>query len=462
MGMAATQARLLQLTSELNDLEFQGQQINQARSVLSSQSATYYNQLLNMEVPIAPSKADYMTTVYSYTLGNTDYTISNIVNFDENGNGTLMVSSSQPGAVIGTINDSDGSKVTQEFTSKEAYIDAGTGKTVTTTDKNAIYGDYKTVVAATGYTSGATYLDEQGNDVTAQATQNVNNKIAQGGYIDSNGNEVSTYVDGMQKKGAEIIDENGEPYDPPRYESAGEVTPEEFADCVKGYYQEVSGESTDGTIYYIGEQKATTTEYYLGDGSDVGRKMVSLGDSSLDDKGDEITNLRNAVKNNGEDLDDYYVVYDGTSYVAFKKEDIEDPASQGKAKVYQATTGNVTVNEQIDNVKLTFGSDGRLATIQIPDADGNYGSAYTVTSETITDEVAYEEANAEYTYDKALYDKEQARINGELSTIQSQDKKLELQLQELDTKRTQITTERDALDTVLGDNTERTYKTFSG
>ena len=78
------------------------------------------------------------------------------------------------------------------------------------------------------------------------------------------------------------------------------------------------------------------------------------------------------------------------------------------------------------------------------------------------DEFAYEDAFAQYTYEKHIYDKDQATINAQLSTIQQQDKRLELQLTELDTRRTQITTELEAVKGVLGDNIDRTYKTFSG
>ena len=49
-----------------------------------------------------------------------------------------------------------------------------------------------------------------------------------------------------------------------------------------------------------------------------------------------------------------------------------------------------------------------------------------------------------------------------MSIIQAQDKKLELKLQRLDNERTQITTELEALKKVVGDNIEKTYKTFSG
>lgn len=52
---AASQARFLGLTARKNNVEFEGQQINQQRTSLSNESANYYNDLLGMSVPVPPS-----------------------------------------------------------------------------------------------------------------------------------------------------------------------------------------------------------------------------------------------------------------------------------------------------------------------------------------------------------------------------------------------------------------------
>lgn len=69
MGMAASQARFLGLTARKNNVEFEGQQINQQRTSLSNQSANYYNDLLGMSVPVPPSVDDYTKTVYTFEDG---------------------------------------------------------------------------------------------------------------------------------------------------------------------------------------------------------------------------------------------------------------------------------------------------------------------------------------------------------------------------------------------------------
>ena len=75
MGMAASQARYLALVARKSNCEYEGQQINQARTVLSNQSANLFNQMLGLSVPIPPSTQDYTVMQYSYTDGTNEYTI---------------------------------------------------------------------------------------------------------------------------------------------------------------------------------------------------------------------------------------------------------------------------------------------------------------------------------------------------------------------------------------------------
>jgi hypothetical protein len=46
MGMAASQARYLQLTARKTNTEYEGQQINQERVVLANRTADLFNQML--------------------------------------------------------------------------------------------------------------------------------------------------------------------------------------------------------------------------------------------------------------------------------------------------------------------------------------------------------------------------------------------------------------------------------
>ena len=67
MGLAASQARFLNLTARKTNIEYEGQQINQQRTTLANQSANYYNEMLTLTVPTPPSTDTYKTIVYSFT-----------------------------------------------------------------------------------------------------------------------------------------------------------------------------------------------------------------------------------------------------------------------------------------------------------------------------------------------------------------------------------------------------------
>ncbi|MBE7706992.1 MAG: hypothetical protein E7Z91_07120 [Cyanobacteria bacterium SIG30] len=65
--MAASQARYLALTARKSNVEFQGQQINQQRTLLSVEQTELFNELITLETPTPPSVADYTQSVYSFT-----------------------------------------------------------------------------------------------------------------------------------------------------------------------------------------------------------------------------------------------------------------------------------------------------------------------------------------------------------------------------------------------------------
>ena len=82
MGMAASQARYLGLTARKTNTEYEGQQINQARTALDNQSANLWNRMLALQVPTAPKTTDYTTQHYAFTDGYNDYEIDSYQNVD--------------------------------------------------------------------------------------------------------------------------------------------------------------------------------------------------------------------------------------------------------------------------------------------------------------------------------------------------------------------------------------------
>ena len=62
MGLAASQARFLGLTARQSNVEFQGQQVNQARTALSNEVNRLYDRYNELTVPVPPAQADYTKT----------------------------------------------------------------------------------------------------------------------------------------------------------------------------------------------------------------------------------------------------------------------------------------------------------------------------------------------------------------------------------------------------------------
>ena len=81
--------------------------------------------------------------------------------------------------------------------------------------------------------------------------------------------------------------------------------------------------------------------------------------------------------------------------------------------------------------------------------------------ETITDDVAYEDAMNQYYYENAKYDKMVQDINARTSIIHQQDRQLELRLKQLDTEQSALSAEMDAVKKVVDDNVEKSFKTFN-
>ncbi len=64
MGLAASQARFLGLTARKSNVEFQGQQVNQARTALANRVNGLYDEYNNLNAPVPPSVNDYVKTSY--------------------------------------------------------------------------------------------------------------------------------------------------------------------------------------------------------------------------------------------------------------------------------------------------------------------------------------------------------------------------------------------------------------
>ena len=137
----------------------------------------------------------------------------------------------------------------------------------------------------------------------------------------------------------------------------------------------------------------------------------------------------------------------------------EEGTSQSNINAY--TIGSAQETEEIKGVTARLEKDttGRYTNITLY-ADTDHPVTYSLTTNTLTDQDAYDDAMNQYEYDKHQYDQSIQEINAKIEIIQAQDKNLELRLKQLDTEQDAIQTEMDAVQKVIEKNTESTFKTF--
>ena len=156
----------------------------------------------------------------------------------------------------------------------------------------------------------------------------------------------------------------------------------------------------------------------------------------------------------------------GTWSPYFYKKEVLDSAiysdtgsSQSNIPAY--TIGSAQKTEEVKgvNARLEQDATGRIINITLNPGQQDEVT-YAVTTNTITDQEAYDDAMNQYEYDKYQYDQSIQEINAKIEIVQAQDKNLELRLKQLDTEQDAISTEMDAVQKVIEKNTESTFKTF--
>ena len=134
-------------------------------------------------------------------------------------------------------------------------------------------------------------------------------------------------------------------------------------------------------------------------------------------------------------------------------------ASQSNIPSYKI--GSATETEEVKGVQARLEKDatGRYISITLmPSSDVEL--TYSLTTNTTTDQAAYNDAMNQYEFDKYTYDQSIQEINAKIEIVQAEDRNLELRLKQLDTEQDAIQTEMDAVQKVIEKNTESTFKTF--
>lgn len=464
MGMSASQARLLSLTARQSNLEFEGQQINQQRTSLSSQSANYYNSLLAMSVPTPPSTDDYTKVSYSFTIGGNSATIAQVL--PQDGNGNYLVSYTTNLSTIGVQENS-----AYKITASSNNSNVKTGKTSNVTDLTVYDEDKQYYVQSfrhdsqngtlTTLSSDNTdlsrlpkYYDSSSNPVTRSVAVDSNGTLNPG-YTEAQPDVVPTYYDakGYQVSENAALGADGSIKDgytalvQKQSEEAGySVVDIQLADSAAFSTARSAGES-------IKEFQQNTPSD--NSGTDEIQTLAASNSQSFSTVGAEYSE---AFLNAGLSPDDYYQ-YTASSGVRFaKKDDVESSANNSTLTITTYAVASLSKAEKttMSDAQVEFDSSGRISTVT--DADGN---SYTMTANTATDNDAYEDAYNKYTYDQYVYDQTQNNINSHIKILQAQDKNLELRLSQLNTEHSAIQTEIDAVGKVLSKNIETSYKTFN-
>ncbi len=495
MGMSASQARLLSLQARQSNLEYQGQQINQERTILSQQCTALYNSLLAMTVPTPPSTQDYTTIEYSGTIGATNYTFdASSVKPGNNGSYIVTVKqeaygdSLEQNSSIATVNNNSSGTLNAIVFANTVTEDTevGTGTYSQSTEASNTY----MIPYTLGENDDPTeyYVFDGSYRKATQADKDANKdfyKIVSQGNKPDNGVPVKEDTKTVHKGEARpvTLQELSNLY----------VLSDDNVSLRKATIDDVDGESEPFTL-------RTNTTYYQESSEGLGNSFNIQGAvSGIEVDGHEVYELENAPiteeqksvyetaitnsglqKPNGEPYtaSDFYIYFNDSSQACFAlKSDVNDGNNNAKTYTY-ISNGKYSKPTTYNDCKLTFDpTSGRITELSIPnyatttDEDGNkiydYSKieSYTtmaVEAEKVTDEKAYQDAYAQYEYAQYEYDKAQQDINAKTEIIQQEDRNLELKLQRLDNERTQITTEIEAVDKVINDNIEASYKTFSG
>ncbi|MBP3924347.1 hypothetical protein J6E39_03805 [bacterium] len=496
--MSASQARFLGLTARKNNVEYEGQQVNQQRTALSNQSANYYNDLLGMSVPIPPSVDDYTKTVYTFEDGALSNTITALIPSSKN-DGTYLVSFlreftddfsvvSSASSVVQRLKGENGNTY---MIGANTLRKLGSEASISNTIK---MDDGKTYEV--GQDAGGYYINR-----TEQVTKDPepwNGDIytdAKYMFWDKDSNTVSEYVREQDENGNDVfyfIDKDGNKAETPSGYTEDDLLMFEF-DISKPQSEEEKATSWidpdgEGGYNIIRVEDQPTKEYlnpsqvaqvnsgYTGTDPYLSTLSVDELSSLMQEEMEYLQLLESEF-----DTSDWLVRYIKDSSTGkytpyfYNEQTLEntvydDKTNNSLSSVNCYTIGSKKKTEEIKNrggVKIEQDSTGRYINISFPqyDADGNAVSGskmttYSLTTNTMTDQDAYDDAMNKYEFEKYEYDQAINDINSKIEIVQAEDKNLELRLKQLDTEQKAISQEMDSVSNVIQKNIESSFKTF--
>lgn len=430
--MAASQARYLGLTARKTNVEYEGQQINQARVALANQSADAFNQYLTLQAPIPPSTEDYKSTSYVYTDGNKEYTLEDYTrNNTDNKYPYVATISYKDYRYEAAKNTKSGVQIKTNEDNTSRYDDVGNYYPYVIMTSNGLKTLRKVDLQPKTIDLDNTVNKTVENDLNNQTTitYNATKKIWEGVTLENNP-KVDAYGTGEANKYLFTYDKNLNGY------VSTTVTNSSGTQEALVKYNE-----TTGKIELLKEYEANARA------TDVDKLAIQ----TIKDK----YGMNDSV---------FYAFEEGNNTMYISETDLNaymnlDYSAINKLNTYFASNVEYRRKENV-NAQITFDPSGSYpAQILINDGSSN-GSDYELSAVTEKDDTAYNEAMKQYEYQCMVYQQTLEEINAKTEKIQQQDKMLELKLRQLDTEQKALQTEMDSVKKVIEKNIESTFKTF--
>ena len=436
MGMAASQARYLALTARKTNTEWEGQQINQARTALANQSANLFNRLLDLEVPNAPKTTDYTELQYSYSDGENESVLSS----------WQQLSSADPNYnyIVNHYYYAD------VYTGSQKYLENPQVQTKRELQEQDLTPEVQDVQINYAEKTGIiTLQDGTTINITGISNFQMDTKL------ENSLRDFETAIGMAQDDGILNTDDV---YGYPDSNGTWHFFLEEELEAVQPVDY-----STTYSPAFVGNSKLTELDELTEDqAAELAQILRDCSDTSIaeylsfDDDGNLVYN--------GEGI--YTFDMQGKTYFTTEKDlynsiqtqyNYEKPIDVQEKLAYYSASYIKTKIEETNHALLETAGDGRFTSVKFDDDS----VVYSLNVETVTDEAAYQDAMNEYLYKKEEYEKTIADINAQTSIIQQEDRTLELRLKQLDTEQNALATEMDAVKKVIDDNVEKTFKTFS-
>ena len=416
MGMAASQARYLALTARKTNVEYEGQQVNQARTALANKSANTFNELLKLEVPTAPSTEDFTTLQYSYQDGTIKETISEMSSIQNDPDYNYMVTHFHYSDIFTGIRSLKTNP--QVMFDKKAAKSTVEGDKVDydpSTNKYKVDGKELSVYDPSDATQKAAYT-QIAHDYSEFAKTEVT--------------DIYTYTG-----------DDGNLYF---------ATKEDLNYAYKGTKDYLPTYTVvDNVPAYVGN--CSVLPY---DATDPNQK-AELDQIKKDFPAEDIASSKNIYTwmSGGTR---YYATLEDLKKTADSAPDKSKPTENQKKLVQYNAKDVSTKVEQKEKAFVDLDGAGRPYSIRYEDSSATYA----LNTETITDEKAYNDAMNKYNHKMHVYEKKIADINAKTKKLQEQDRTLELRLRQLDTEQEALQTEMEAVKKVIDKNIESTFKTF--